>query len=71
MKNSYPLFVKDVENLCNHMSINGIRSAFFVPEQRFDQCRELIDVHSIVPAKNTFRFETLKISKLTRPYQMI
>ena len=71
MKYSYPLFVKDVENLCNHMSINGIRSAFFVPEQRFDQCRELIDVHSIVPAKNTFRFENLLRSKLTRPYQMI
>ena len=71
MKYSSPLFVKDVENLCYHMSINGIRSAFFVPEQRFDQCRELIDVHSIVPAKNTFRFENFKISKLTRPYQMI
>ena len=50
-KNSYPLFVKDVENLCNHMSINGIRSSFFVPEQRFDECCELIDVHSIVPVK--------------------
>lgn len=71
MKYSYPLFVKDVENLCNHMSINGIRSAFFVPEQRFDQCRELIDVHSIVPAKNILDLKTLKISKLTRPYQMI
>ena len=51
VKNSYPLFVKDVENLCNHMSINGIRSSFFVPEQRFDECCELIDVHSIVPVK--------------------
>ena len=51
IKNSYPLFVKDVENLCNRMSINGIRSSFFVPEQRFDECCELIDVHSIVPVK--------------------
>ena len=50
-KNSYPLFVKDVENLCNRMSINGIRSSLFVPEHRFDECCELIDVQSIVPGK--------------------